>query len=200
MLSSLRPTRTRTRMILLCASLTLIGCATPPQHSNPIPTPPSKPTATQSTTPPPKTIATPMLSTSGYGAIRFGGQLNQLPQDIRASLKHPIDPAEFECTFVEFKRYPNVIFMVESGIITRADLLKNQPNSLDATFNMSSAKLRSRYPNMQVSQHEYEEKGHYLTLPTANKKSAFVLEEVKGRITAIRAGLQPSVSYVEGCA
>ena len=198
MLPSLRPTRTRTRMILLCASLTLISCATPAQHSSSIPAPRSEPTA-QSTTPPPKTVAAPMLSTSGYGAIRFGGKLNQLPQDIRASLKHSIDPAEFECTFVEFKRYPNVMFMVESGIITRADLLKNQPNSLDATFNMSSAKLRSRHPNMQVSQHEYEEKGHYLTFPTANKKSAFVLEEVKGRITAIRAGLQPSVSYPEGC-
>lgn len=195
MLSLLHSTRTRiAQTILLGSALGIIGCSTPPQHATSIPAPRTEPTA-------PKNTASPLaLSTSGYGAIRFGSKLNQLPADILSTLKHPIDPDEFECTYVEFKRYPNVAFMVESGIITRADLLKNQPNTLGATLGMSSTQIRKRYPSMVVTQHEYEEKGHYLTFSTPNKKSAFVLEEVLGRITAIRAGLQPSVSYVEGCA
>lgn len=90
--------------------------------------------------------------------------------------------------------------MVENDVITRADLRQNLPNSLNVTFNMSSAEILKRHPNAVVTKHKYDEAGHYLTLSAPDRRSAFVLEESKGRITEIRSGLLPSVKYVEGCA
>jgi len=119
---------------------------------------------------------------------------------LRTDIKRPIPAEERGCSYVEFKRYPDVAFMVENDIITRADLSKTQPNSLGASFGMTSAEILKRHPNAVVTKHKYDEAGHYLTLSAPDRRSAFVLEESKGRITEIRSGLLPSVKYVEGCA
>ena len=144
--------------------------------------------------------AAPTLSMQGYGEIQFGEKLSQLPQALRDSMKQPIAPEERGCAYVAFTRYPNILFMVENDVITRADLRQNLPNSLNVTFNMSSAEVLKRHPSAVITEHKYDEAGHYLTLSAPDRRSAFVLEESKGRITEIRSGLLPSVKYVEGCA
>ena len=143
--------------------------------------------------------AAPTLSMQGYGEIQFGEKLSQLPQALRDSMKQPIAPEERECAYVAFARYPNILFMVENDVITRADLRQSLPNSLNVTFNMSSAEVLKRHPSAVITEHKYDETGHYLTVSAPDRRTAFVLEESKGRITAIRAGLNPSVNYVEGC-
>ena len=143
--------------------------------------------------------AAPTLSMQGYGDIQFGEKLSQLPQALRDSMKQPIAPEERGCAYVAFTRYPNILFMVENDVITRADLRQSLPNSLNVTFNMSSAEVLKRHPSAVITEHKYDETGHYLTVSAPDRRTAFVLEESKGRITAIRAGLNPSVNYVEGC-
>lgn len=143
--------------------------------------------------------AAPTLSMQGYGEIQFGEKLSQLPQALRDSMKQPIAPEERECAYVAFARYPNILFMVENDVITRADLRQSLPNSLNVTFNMSSAEVLKRHPSAVITEHKYDKTGHYLTVSAPDRRTAFVLEESKGRITAIRAGLNPSVNYVEGC-
>ena len=143
--------------------------------------------------------AAPTLSMQGYGEIQFGEKLSQLPQALRDSMKQPIATEELECAYVAFARYPNILFMVENDVITRADLRQSLPNSLNVTFNMSSAEVLKRHPSVVITEHKYDETGHYLTVSAPDRRTAFVLEESKGRITAIRAGLNPSVNYVEGC-
>ena len=143
--------------------------------------------------------AAPTLSMQGYGEIQFGEKLSQLPQALRDSMKQPIAPEERECAYVAFARYPNILFMVENDVITRADLRQSLPNSLNVSFNMSSAEVLKRHPSAVITEHKYDETGHYLTVSAPDRRTAFVLEESKGRITAIRAGLNPSVNYVEGC-
>jgi hypothetical protein len=47
--------------------------------------------------------------------------------------------------------------------------------------------------------HKYEPQSHYLVLPSTDGMSALVFEESGGLITKVRAGVEPSVEYVEGC-
>ena len=157
---------------------------------------PSTPTESKTA---PAPSATPVLTTQGYGDIRFGDKMSQIPESVRASMKRPIPKDERECTFIEFTQYPNILFMLENDTFTRADMRGNIPNDLKLLIGMSSEEVLRRYPQAVVTQHKYVETGHYLTIWAPDKRSAFVLEEENGRITQIRSGLEPSVSYVEGC-
>ena len=61
-----------------------------------------------------------VLSPTGYGPIKFGARLDDIEKAIgpRLDPERPLDPG---CGYVRFKTLPGVRFMVEGGIITRAD-------------------------------------------------------------------------------
>jgi len=138
-----------------------------------------------------------ILSPRGYGDIQFGAQL----ADVESRLKEGAEPRnrEFGCDFVQFKKYPGVHFMVEDGIVTRADVAPNIPNSSGVRIGTRLSEVKRRFPEVKVEPHKYVEHGHYLSLPTADGKAALLFEEDDGRVTDVRAGLFPSVAYVEGC-
>jgi hypothetical protein len=58
---------------------------------------------------------------------------------------------------------------------------------------------RAKHPKGRLKPHKYDEHGHYFVLDAPKRKAALLFEEASGRITGVRAGLQPSVEYVEGC-
>ena len=89
--------------------------------------------------------------------------------------------------------------MVEDGIVTRADVASNIPNSSGVRIGMRLSEVKRRFPNVNVEPHKYDKHGHYLSLPTADGKAALLFEEGEGRVTDVRAGLFPSVAYVERC-
>ena len=138
-----------------------------------------------------------ILSARGYGDIQFGAQL----RDVESQLKESAEPRnrEFGCDFVKFKKYPGVQFMVENGVVSRADVAPNIPNSSGIRIGTRLSEVKRRFPEVIVELHKYVEDGHYLSLPTADGKAALLFEEVHGGVTDVRAGLLPSVAYVEGC-
>ena len=138
-----------------------------------------------------------ILSPRAYGDIQFGARLT----DVEARLKESAVPRnhEFGCDFVQFEKYPGVHFMVEDGIVTRADVAPNIPNSSGVRIGTRLSEVKRRFPEVKVEPHKYDEHGHYLSLPTKDGKAALLFEEVDGRVTDVRAGLFPSVAYVEGC-
>ena len=89
--------------------------------------------------------------------------------------------------------------MVEDGVVTRADAEIGIKNSAGVEIGMTISQVKSLHPNIRIKQHKYDEKGHYLVLPTEDNRAAILFEEGHGKITNFRAGLQPSVEYVEGC-
>jgi hypothetical protein len=138
------------------------------------------------------------LGPSGYGVVVFGQPLGAaerlLGQRVGGRRLNP------DCDGVTFKAYPGVRFMVEKGVITRADLLDlSLPNSTGITARMTLEEIRRRHPEATIGPHKYDPKGHTIVIRTPGKPSAVVFEESQGRITRIRAGLQPAVEYVEGC-
>jgi hypothetical protein len=138
-----------------------------------------------------------VLSLGGYGKVRFGTTLAVA----EAELKEQAEPKAREpaCDFVRFKKYPGIRFMVEDGVVTRADAAKRIANSAGVREGMPLARVLAMHPNIEIEPHKYDDAGHYLILRSPDKRSAFVFEEGGGKITDVRAGIQPSVEYVEGC-
>ncbi|QOY94891.1 hypothetical protein IM543_03045 [Massilia sp. UMI-21] len=141
--------------------------------------------------------ASAMLSAEGFKAVRFGMTLAQAEQALggKAILPDPVDPA---CSMVRFSDLPGLRFMVENGVVTRADAGPGVASAV-ASIGDTLAQVRAAHPEAQLSAHKYDANGHYLSFPSADGRSAIVLEESGGKVTAMRAGLQPAVSYVETC-
>lgn len=140
----------------------------------------------------------PVLSDVSYGIIRFGDRLARAEQRLNEKATPGI--GDHNCGYVTFRQYPGVEFMVEKGMITRADIADASiPNILSVKIGTKLSKVKRRYPDVLIKRHQYEPDGHYLIFKSADQKKAIVLEETDGKITAIRAGLEPSVEYAEGC-
>jgi hypothetical protein len=139
----------------------------------------------------------PELTCRSYGLIKFGDKLTH----VEKLMKEKSDKTgfDFECDYVAFKKYPDVDFMVEEGIVTRAESTSaNVLNSLGIKILDSLESVLRRYPNVQMERHAYDE-GHYLIFKSSDGKYAMVFEEVQGEVVNVLAGLEPSVEYVEGC-
>jgi len=139
-----------------------------------------------------------MLTADGIGAIRFGMTLDQAQQAAgsKATLPEPFDPG---CSMVRFPTLPKLRFMVENNVITRADAEPGIENAVGLPFGATLAHIQASHPEAQVTPHKYDENGRYVTFPGADGRSAIILEVTGGKVSKMRAGLQPAVAYVETC-
>lgn len=141
----------------------------------------------------------PVLSATGYGAIKFGAQLSDVEKMVSEQVEKPSDEDEAACRYVQFKAYPETDFMVEDGVITRAEVSEKAENNLNISVGWRLEKVKEKYPSVLLEPHHYDPNGHYLIFKSVDGKTAIVMEESDGKITHIRGGLEPSVEYVEGC-
>ncbi|MBI2726646.1 MAG: hypothetical protein HYX42_10395 [Polaromonas sp.] len=139
-----------------------------------------------------------VLSPKGYGPIHFGMRVEAAESTLKQRTKQRHTGEG--CEYVEFRKYPNLRFMAEEGILTRADAGRGIRNSARVSVGASLAKVKAMHPKVEVRPHKYDDDGHYLILDAAGARAALVFEESGGKVTAIRAGLKPAVEYVEGCA
>jgi len=140
----------------------------------------------------------PVLSDKSYGLVTFGGKLKAIEKKIGEKAKG--GTGNNGCDFVTFKKYPGITFMVENGIISRADATSPQiHNKLQIRIGTPLEEAKRRYPTVEVTPHKYDETGHYLIFKSKDGKRAIIFEESGGKITDTRAGIEPSVEYVEGC-
>jgi len=139
-----------------------------------------------------------VLTDQSYGIVRFGSKLVEVEKKLGERAKG--QTGDQGCDFVTFKRYPGIKFMVEKGILTRADVTDSSiPNSLGIKIGTTLDEVKRRYPKVIVEPHQYDPTGHYVIFKSKDRKRAIVFEEGDGRITDVRAGLEPSAEYVEGC-
>ena len=141
----------------------------------------------------------PVLSATGYGAVKFGAKLSDVEKTVSEHVAAPTDDDEAACRYVQLKTYPEAQFMVEQGVITRADVSAKAKNNLNISVGARLAKVRAEHPSVHLEPHHYDASGHYLIFKSADGKASIVMEEGGGKITDIRGGLEPSVEYVEGC-
>ena len=141
--------------------------------------------------------AEPALSWDAYGVVQFGKRLADMEKPLGE--KATADEGEEGCKYVSFKKFPKVSFMVEYGVITRADVDPGVPNSLGIPAGTPMEQVKKRYPKVIVEPHHYDDAGFYLILKNKKGTKAIVMEVGGGIVHAIRGGLEPSVEYVEGC-
>jgi hypothetical protein len=139
-----------------------------------------------------------ILSFEGYGPVRFGAKLSDVEQQLGVK-SEPLGENDPACSSVRFKPVPGVRFMVEKGVITRADADAGTANSLGLAVGDTLAQAKEKVPSIDVGPHKYLPAGHYLTVKSPDAGAAIILEEDGKAITKIRAGLQPAVGYVEVC-
>lgn len=139
-----------------------------------------------------------VLTDQSFGIVRFGSKLVEVEKKLGEKAKG--QTGDQGCDFVIFKKYPGVKFMVEKGILTRADVTNSSiPNALGIKIGTTLNEVKWRYPKVIVEPHQYDPTGHYLIFKSKDGKRAIVFEEGDGKITDVRAGVEPSVEYVEGC-
>lgn len=148
--------------------------------------------------PPAPSAPSTSLSAEGVGKLRFGMTLAEAERAAGAMAQRPapFDPA---CSMVRFPNMPALRFMVENDILTRADAEAGVDNVLGVAVGDTLEQVRAAHPGAHIAPHKYDADGHYVSLPSADGRAAIVLEESGGKLTKIRAGLQPAVGYVETC-
>jgi hypothetical protein len=140
------------------------------------------------------------ISPQGYGVVRFGDKLSLAQARMRQMATPSKTQRNAACDYVKFNKYPGILFMVESGVVTRAESRTRWiNNSARVRPGEALEAVQQRHPGIVVTPHKYDEQGHYLTLSSPDGEKALVFEESRGKVNSVRAGLQPSVAYVEGC-
>lgn len=138
-----------------------------------------------------------VLSDQSIGPVAFGAPLAQVEISVGQAVR--LDEVDNpECGYVTFEAVPKVRFMVEKGVIVRADVDSQIANTHGIRVGDTEGALKEKFANLKVESHEFAPGGHVFTLP-GQGKSAMVMESDGAKITSIRAGLQPAVSYSEGC-
>src|SRR6185503_13996578 len=117
-----------------------------------------------------------VLSPAAYGPITFGARLEDIEKALgpRLDPERPLDPG---CSYVRFKTLPGVRFMVEGGIITRADAEAGVSNTLNIEVGASLDSIRKARPEARIAPHKYDPEGHYVTFSSPDSGAAIVMEE-----------------------
>jgi hypothetical protein len=55
------------------------------------------------------------------------------------------------------------------------------------------------YPDVLIRNHDGALEGVYLLFPAGDGRHSIVMESIGNKIVSIRAGVEPSVGYVDGC-
>ncbi|HJT16235.1 MAG TPA: hypothetical protein VJ853_02560 [Thermoanaerobaculia bacterium] len=140
------------------------------------------------------------LGFSSFGPVRIGMTPRQVERSLSVTLVGgPGEPQD--CEQMHVASDPGISFMFESGKLTRFDIKDAHHKTISglrvgATENAAKKIYGDR---LSVSPHKYVKGGHYLTLVSADKKFALVIETDGKYVTAMRAGKLQSAQYVEGC-
>lgn len=162
------------------------------------------PVSTTPVTPPTLSVSS-VLTLRGLGPVRIGMTMGEASAAAGTTLVPRAGPTE-TCVYATPDGGPTgTSFMFLSGRLARVEVtvagIKTQSG---AGVGDSEAHVQGLYSGqLQVSPHKYVAAGRYLTLLPSDAADAdlrLIFETDGSRVTRFRAGVQPGVSYVEGCA
>jgi hypothetical protein len=202
-------------------ALATLGCSKGAERAAPRPdsvTPrdatPSIPAARESLTvpaaPAPPAPASPSASASytvtehGIGPLHAGMTFTEADAALGGALLVPVGVDTTGCDYLVWDGGPSgVHVMFDQHRIGRVDIdTAGIATAAGARVGDDEARIKKLYPGqVTVTPHKYED-GHYLTVTPsapADKRFRIIFETAGGRVTRYRAGITPSVEYVEGC-
>jgi hypothetical protein len=141
----------------------------------------------------------PVLNYDGIGLIKFGMTLQDVESLIKEKATTQEEYSPEECVYVTFNGYKDVAFMVESNIVVRADVGESVKNSVGVKVGVSLVSIKTKFPLAEIKENFYDEASYDIYLRNPKGKGVILLSESEGKIQGVRAGIEPAVSYVEGC-
>ena len=138
---------------------------------------------------------------AGVGAVRVGMSLEELR---RAAGDVVLDTlgGDGNCAYASLpERRWGISWMLIDGRVARTDIDDRGFATVSGIrVGDPQAKVLEVYRGrVRVERHHYVETGSYLTVDSADGKSALVFETDAGRVTSYRIGRLPEAYYVEGC-
>ncbi len=138
----------------------------------------------------------------GIGPVRVGMNLSELNKALHTSFKRPTDPDEQACAYVEVPHQSRIGIMILDGRVARVDIGNTSTRTAEGIHNGDSeARAMEVYgKRLKVEPNHYDpENGHYLTLPSSDRKYGIRFESDDGKITSFYAGTANAIEFVEGC-
>jgi hypothetical protein len=157
------------------------------------------------TTPAPPASPTPTYTVTehGIGPLRAGMTFTEADAALGGALMVPAAVDTTGCDYLVWDGGPSgVHVMFDQHRVARIDVdTASIATAAGARVGDDEARIKRLYPGVAVTPHKYED-GHYLTVTpstAADKRYRIIFETAGGRVTRYRAGMLPSVEYVEGC-
>jgi hypothetical protein len=152
------------------------------------------------------------MAAAGAAEDRFGfygltpAAAGQTVKEAERALGAPllVPPAQKgrRCQVRTSSAQPGVQYVVDKGVITRIDTRDKRWSTVRG-LRVGDSKERARElygKRLIVSPHPYFERGHRLSVVSADGKYALVMEsDDAGRIITMRGGRLPMVEALEGC-
>jgi hypothetical protein len=146
------------------------------------------------------------ISTAGYGPARLGMTVDEAAQALGVDLI-AVDPVIFDdsaCLYLTPKPdIAGLLIMVSDGIVVRFDVSNGGSIKTRSGLGIGDPEEKVMSvlgPAVAVQPHFYGGlPDHYLTMWSTDHKSAVRFETDKGKVALFYAGLDPQVTFVEGC-
>jgi hypothetical protein len=167
------------------------------------------PSTTSSTAPAPTPTTPPSelrLDLRGLGAVRVGMTVAEAGTALGRPLVPVVPPPAEECAmYGPESGFDGIAFLVARGEVARADVVAGTTATTEGVaIGQTEAEAQRRYGGrLEVTPHDFQIGGHYLTLvPAADADAGFrlVIETDGTKVTALRAGRLPEVELTEACA
>jgi hypothetical protein len=163
---------------------------------------PAAPAASAPASPPPAPTYT--VTEHGIGPLRAGMTFTEADAALGGALLVPVGVDTTGCDYLVWDSGPpGVHVMFDEHRIARVDIdTASIATASGARVGDDEARIKRLYPGqVTVTPHKYED-GHYLTVTppaSGDRRFRIIFETAGGRVTRYRAGMIPSVEYVEGC-
>jgi hypothetical protein len=142
-----------------------------------------------------------VIREDGTGPVQIGMTLAQLNTTLHEKFKLPTAKDEQACFYVDPKKPPKVLFMIEDGKLSRIDV--SGPGVFTSAGiqvgDTEKHALQVYGKGLRVEPHKYIDNGHYLTARSTDGRYGVRFETEDGKITSYYAGRYRSIQYVEGC-
>lgn len=138
----------------------------------------------------------------GLSPAAAGQTVKEAEKALGARLVAPESQKGRRCQVMTSSAQPGVQYVVDQGVITRIDTRDKRWSTVRGVrVGDSEALVRQVYgKRLIVSPHPYFERGHRLSVISADRKYALVMEsDDAGRIITMRGGRLPVVEALEGC-
>lgn len=140
----------------------------------------------------------------GYGPVHFGMTEAEVRAAWHGSLRD--DGAGEACHYLQpddDRPTAHFALMIEHGKFVRYDV--GNPDEMapgGGKVGLDADEIRALYAGrVEARPHQYVEGGQYLRVPASEGEGWLVFEtDADGKVTSWRAGVEPQVDYIEGCA